>query len=967
MGKKTRINLQQSRRRPILQLESGHRKEERGSGSEDEQEDGSDQLFVNSSSSSTNNGTAKESAVRSTGGLGLLGAYTDSEDEDSPDAEPQETEPLPSKPGDIDSTLANFMAEIDAITAPGPVSESIAAPSDSPVPAPTPPRPEPKPVPNAQKPANSHNGNEVNAMVEGGNMAADWHYDTQYSLAGANVEMGDWQEVWDENTGCYYYWNVQTNEVTWELPQYLAAQLQGLHYQDSSAALSAGEVESSYQHTGIYHHDQTVAKPGGRNLKKKEVNESVLALASEKEERSGVAASLLAPLIPEEVKKAEEKWRKKVICQEEREEQEDEEDDGGGNSSVQVEEAPQEDRQSLNLSQESAEDEEEEGVEKEEEEEYTRELELVLERKKAELRALEEGDASLAGSSPRSDCSQTLVQEGQVSESSKHVNRKGKWQALARTFSPESAGRASDNLERDTAPEGAHSAETAPEKPSIDPEESDMDLDGSVEKQTAAPKFPPEEKDDRGELKFQIAELANTLSSKLEFLGISRQSISNFHFLLLQIETRISDWREGALNGQYLKRKLQEADLQIKHYESNASPKGWSCHWDREHRRYFYLNEQTGQSQWEFPDVDEEEEAAECASRLNVGKSVFSASAPVKETAGTPSDPAGPVPTELCASQVSVPQPTNAASVGNTAQPPLPPQPPLPLDLPPPPPPPPSSPPPPPPPPPPPNDDGDIQEVEMEVESKEPPAPGTEEDCLERALLTIIPVTTVQPPAVKKSNAASNAPPNPPAPGQTAKTSKRKATVLSSASVPRTVTIGSNPVLYSQSAMFAAVGPQMLVPMVPVPPMHQAVPAPTPPLLPMPTNAVQVPHATPQQLVPIAQPNPPPPNVPEMLPTGAAAQAAEKSRKVKKDKNKKSKTKMPSLVKKWQSIQRELDEDEHSSSSEDEQRGILAHKRIEEWKQQQLVSGQAEKNANFEALPEDWRERLKRRKMTSNS
>lgn len=46
------------------------------------------------------------------------------------------------------------------------------------------------------------------------------------------IEMGDWQEVWDENTGCYYYWNTQSNEVTWELPPYLATQVQGLqHYQ----------------------------------------------------------------------------------------------------------------------------------------------------------------------------------------------------------------------------------------------------------------------------------------------------------------------------------------------------------------------------------------------------------------------------------------------------------------------------------------------------------------------------------------------------------------------------------------------------------------------------------------------------------------------------------------------------------------------------------------------------------------
>lgn len=47
------------------------------------------------------------------------------------------------------------------------------------------------------------------------------------------------------------------------------------------------------------------------------------------------------------------------------------------------------------------------------------------------------------------------------------------------------------------------------------------------------------------------------------------------------LQTRIADWREGALNGNYLRRRLQEAAEHIKHYELNATPKGWSCHWDR--------------------------------------------------------------------------------------------------------------------------------------------------------------------------------------------------------------------------------------------------------------------------------------------------------------------------------------------------------------------------------------------------
>lgn len=44
-----------------------------------------------------------------------------------------------------------------------------------------------------------------------------------------------------------------------------------------------------------------------------EVIESVVGLTSEEEERQGVAASLLGPLIPSEVKEAEERWRKRLL------------------------------------------------------------------------------------------------------------------------------------------------------------------------------------------------------------------------------------------------------------------------------------------------------------------------------------------------------------------------------------------------------------------------------------------------------------------------------------------------------------------------------------------------------------------------------------------------------------------------------------------------------------------------------
>lgn len=54
-------------------------------------------------------------------------------------------------------------------------------------------------------------------------------------------------------------------------------------------------------------------------------------------------------------------------------------------------------------------------------------------------------------------------------------------------------------------------------------------------------------------------------------------------------QTRIADWREGALNGVYLRRRLQEAAEHIKYYELNATPKGWSCHWDRYELLTFHI------------------------------------------------------------------------------------------------------------------------------------------------------------------------------------------------------------------------------------------------------------------------------------------------------------------------------------------------------------------------------------------
>ncbi|XP_023811900.1 formin-binding protein 4 isoform X1 [Oryzias latipes] len=868
MGKKGRLAGAAVGRRTILQLSPpGNRganvgeREEAPSGSDDEQ-DGDGHRFGRRTNPNA-------PTVKATQGLTLLGAYEDSEEEDAGDSHRSAANSQNNQPADIDSTLANFMAEIDAITT-QPSSEEAAAP-----PASVPPKPEAKVQPSADGDGNHQ-------------QSGDFEYDTQNSLAGVGVEMGDWQEVWDENSGCYYYWNTLTNEVSWELPHYLADQVQSLG-QYSNSVNGKDTAHAAYV-------APTAAPPAVKETKSKEVMESVVALTNEEEEHKGVAASLLAPLIPSEVKEAEEKWRKKLLKgldEPENSLDPDEAQKPVGSPSTPLRESDSTPAAQKDLAIKKTLGENAEADDAAEED--TMELELALERKKAELRALEEGDVSAGGSSPCSEASQEAAGSRGV------LLKKSRWKSVfPAADSPDSNSRSSDLPD---------SADTAP--PTVLEslvEEEKKEADSSEDKTASKPLIKDEV--ETPELKFQIGELANTLTSKMEFLGINKKTISNFHLLLLQTETRIADWREGALNGVYLRRRLQEAAEHIKYYELNATPKGWSCHWDREHRRYFYVRDLTGASQWEFPTEEDKEEDGAQTRTPGDPKAPESAAVAAEAPAYPAADPPPP------------PQPATPA-FWSLSQPPLPSSPPPPSCYPPPPPLPPDS---PPPPPPPPDSDGEIMEVEMEMDDEndeEPPAPGTEEDGSGRSLLA------------SGSVGLKDMDSSPLGRGQ-----KRKAGPMG-----KSITIGSSPILYTQPVASA-------VPLISAT-AYWGVPAVAAPLLPCEPPLPPVPALPPQ-------PPLPPSNPPFELP-GPKAPPVEKIKKPKKEKTKKSKTKMPSLVKKWQSIQKELDEEEKSSSS-DEDRDLLNKKSIEEWKHQQLLTGKASKNANFEALPEDWRERVKKRK-----
>ncbi|XP_029008268.1 formin-binding protein 4 [Betta splendens] len=886
MGKKSRVTGGAVGRRTILQLSppglrggnSGER-EDAPSGSDEEQEGDAHRIVRRTA--------MKAPTVKATEGLSLLGAYEDSDEEDAGDSQRSAANSQRNQPADIDSTLANFMAEIDAITT-QPSSED-AAPHPSAVTA-TPPRPEANTQQSARKDGQAQQGTE-------------FEYNTQYSLAGVGVEMGDWQEVWDAGSGCYYYWNTLTNEVSWELPNCLADQVQSLG-QGANSVNGNGTA-----HAGFYTEESTASAPAPTTVTKpKEVIESVVGLTSEEEERHGVAASLLSSLIPSEVKEAEDKWRKRLLKSlDDTEASLDSEGDAAKSPAE-----PLRDSETITTAPKDPCPKKPPGENsdaEEETEEDTVELELALERKKAELRALEEGDVSAGGSSPSSETSQDAA-------GPRGLLKKKRWKtAFPCAASPDSNSRGSDLQEN---------ADTALSKiPESVAEDEDKEIKSSEEKTLP----PVKEEVETPELKFQIGELANTLTSKMEFLGINKKAISNFQLLLLQTETRIADWREGALNGVYLRRRLQEAAEHIKYYELNATPKGWSCHWDREHRRYFYVKDRTGASQWDFPteeDKDEDPKGSQVTSTQTSGQGDTKALSASGVTGSC--EPTAPAPPSQPPEPLQPPQPS---AFWSPSQPPLPNSPPPPHNSPPPPPLPPDS---PPPPPPPPDSDSEIMEVEMEMDDDndaEPPAPGTEEDGSGKPPL---------PPGTASMKIVESS-------GPMVKGQKRKANQMN-----KSITIGSSPILYTQPV----VNTGHLMPAT----AYWGVPAVTAPL---------VPCEPPIPPIPALPPQPPlPPSQPPFEPPGPKVLPIDKTKKIKKDKTKKSKTKMPSLVKKWQSIQKELDEEEKSSSS-DEDREQLNKKSIEEWKQQQLVTGKASKNANFEALPEDWRERLKKRKMMNST
>ncbi|XP_002739686.2 formin-binding protein 4-like [Saccoglossus kowalevskii] len=429
---------------------------------------------------------------------------------------------------------------------------------------------------------------------------------------------------------------------------------------------------------------------------------------------------------------------------------------------------------------------------------------------------------------------------------------------------------------------------------------------------------------EEAELKAEIAEFSSLITGKLEFLDIKKSMMTKFQIMLLEVETRILDWREGALDTKYLIRKLQDADWELQQYELSSQPRGWSCHWDRIHKQYYYTNNSTGESQWEFPTevLEKEKEKGESTSLVpeyhednEKGMQNAMAASAASTTLFTPIEPT--IPTS-----VMLPLPVSPSGDSSSPLPPLPP-----VLEPPPPPPPPETPPPLPDSP----EDGEILDVDMDicdanVDVSTPPLP---------------PSSSPPPPPPPMDS------PPPPPPGLSPPRHDIIAQVLPVARPA--VQVPPAPIMDPVETATVIGQPQMLYTGI-----ESTIAAGT------------VASSKPVMIISDPVIASTVPMVPKQPTTNAPTAKVKKVKRMKKSAIKKKKE-LPALVQKWQQIKQEVEKEEEQSSSSEEDKTVVAQRQIAEWKKSQIQSGTANYNPNFQQIQGNWRERLKRKKPSENT
>ncbi|XP_038044453.1 formin-binding protein 4-like [Patiria miniata] len=891
---------------------------------------------------------------------GLLGQYGDSDEEESQDNQ-QGAGGEPEKPkNEIDAKVADFLAEIDALDgteSPGPSGETSEALSKQTADNVSQKYAQQNSTLSQAVESTSDVTSTPSGFVEGEPMVAD-------STNGEAAELGEWQELLDEATNCVYYWNTVTSEVTWEMPEVLRLANQQLASQsyDHQAASSivdyeaGGDAEASADAVVAKQQDDADEEEDSRenfpesNSRDEGTETRMMPIYGQGKVEYDLSPE---PEIEEEDFELQKPEAKKptysmFVKGDTLPGSENGVEAGSDDSSSaigQMKPVPMEEgEESTNGDGETK----FEGLD--DDMDIDEQLEIALERRKAELRELEsEGTLSPQISEKKRKASVPVDIYDEKGEVNLLAFKKKRMENLR-------SGRKSsvEMIDRGT--------------------QCDEELQGLITKKKTK---------EEADMKKEIAEMALTLDSKLSFLGISRKDLTKFHIMLIEKEVRVRDWREGSLESKHLLRHLKSADWEFQRYELEAAPPGWSCNWDREHKQYYYSNNQTGMSQWDFPleaglQEDKKEgvskpTAAETESRslfnqasltegTEHGKYIqssmvvvppvqevtpipayntliaststpetavvdytnyptqYAAPTPPLPAAPAPPLPVAPVPALPTAPAPSLPKPTPPPSLSSKPNPPLPST---------------KAKPPPPPPgtelfpplpdsPPPPLPSGSGPPLPPLPSSPPPPPPPPEDDedgaCDSTRAMTPPPLPI---PNLSTSEMLPGMPGDLPT-----------STTVSSAS---SAIIGKPQMLYS---------------------------APTPTISSGPSIAVDAGYTAPVLYsAPSVVAAPPLPGT-----STTSAQPAAKTKKKKektKTKSTSKKNKLPlSLVQKWQQIKEEVEREEiadEEDEDEDDDPTVATQKRIEQWKKEQLTAGLSTKNANFEMIQGNWRERLKKK------
>ncbi|KAF0767033.1 formin-binding protein 4-like [Aphis craccivora] len=105
-----------------------------------------------------------------------------------------------------------------------------------------------------------------------------------------------------------------------------------------------------------------------------------------------------------------------------------------------------------------------------------------------------------------------------------------------------------------------------------------------------------------------IEDLSLLISSKLHFLSDceDNEKLSSVQVMTIKIDTLMEAWKDNSLNDEYFSKWLDEMAIELCTLEESVAPDGWTCQWDKINTRYYYQNDVDGRTQWQYPTEESE-------------------------------------------------------------------------------------------------------------------------------------------------------------------------------------------------------------------------------------------------------------------------------------------------------------------------------------------------------------------------